>query len=356
GLEFSLANAFDFAANPITGGLGVTGLATAPLGGSTWTTLGSPGALAGWAWETPANGGFDGLGAGSSLRLGPNSIEGDQIGLVGEEVRLRAPLPAASTIPAIAGDAFLAAAGSSVGQTITARSGGSALTLRIVASAAEFPTLDPATPFVLVDGPTLADRRYLEDGSTSPNGDWWLRTTRGADRQVAATLAAPPFHSQAVVSRAGVSASLASDPVGLGTLGALLLGSLAAAAFAVLGFLVGASVSVRERVGEFALLRALGLSGPQLAAWLTAEQAFLLGVGLLAGTGVGVLLAWLILPATLLSASGAPVVPAPTVVIPWALIGLAYLGAAILLILTIVLVGRPVPGRRVAQSLRAAGE
>lgn len=354
GLDFSLAGGFPFAANPITGGLGVTGLAAATASGSTWTTFGEAAALDRWAWEAPTDGGFDGLGMGSSLSLGPESIQ--LLGPVGEDVRLRAPLSAAATIPAIASQAFLAATGSTVGQTITARSGGTALTLRIAASAVEFPTLDPATPFVIVDGPTLADLRYLEDGSTSAGADWWLSTSPGADQRVAATLAAPPFHSQTVLSRGGVAASLAGDPVGLGTLGALLLGSLAAAAFAVLGFLVGASVSVRERAAEFALLRALGLSGPQLAAWLTAEQAFLLGVGLLAGTGVGVLLAWLILPATLLSASGAPVVPPPTVVLPWALIGLAYLGAILLLAVTSLLVGRPVPRRGIAGVLRAAGE
>jgi ABC-type antimicrobial peptide transport system permease subunit len=159
-----------------------------------------------------------------------------------------------------------------------------------------------------------------------------------------------------VTDRTAVLAGLEQDPVGLGTLGALLLGSLAAAAFAVVGFLVGSSVAANERVGEFALLRALGLSQGQLSRWLAAEAAFLLALGVVAGTAIGLLLGWLIVPSTLLSPTGSPLVPTPELQIPWSLVALAYAGAVLLLLATIVVVGRPLPGRRVATVLRAAEE
>ena len=50
-------------------------------------------------------------------------------------------------------------------------------------------------------------------------------------------------------------------------------------AFAAIGFLVSATISTNERRGEFALLRALGLSDRQLTLWLALENTFLLAAG-----------------------------------------------------------------------------
>ena len=69
--------------------------------------------------------------------------------------------------------------------------------------------------------------------------------------------------------------ALATDPVALGIIGVLGIGVVAAGLFAVVGFIVSAAVSARERVTEFALLRALGLSSSQLSGWLSLENATL---------------------------------------------------------------------------------
>jgi ABC-type antimicrobial peptide transport system permease subunit len=105
--------------------------------------------------------------------------------------------------------------------------------------------------------------------------------------------------------------------VALGLIGVLGLGSLAAIAFAAIGFLVSSTVSTTERLGEFALLRALGLSTRQLGLWLSVESVFLLVVGLFAGWLLGLGLAWLVLPFATLTQTGAAPVPAPEVVVPW---------------------------------------
>jgi ABC-type antimicrobial peptide transport system permease subunit len=173
---------------------------------------------------------------------------------------------------------------------------------------------------------------------------------------VAATLAAPPFESESVVDRAALLRSLSGDPVSLGIIGALGLGAVAAMVFAGIGFLVSATVSVSERVGEFALLRALGLSGRQLAVWLSLESAFLLFIGLLAGSALGVLLAWLVLPFATLTQTGAPPVPQPTVVVPWQAVVPAWILAVVLLVVTIVIVRRQLPAVRISGVLRARDE
>ena len=180
--------------------------------------------------------------------------------------------------------------------------------------------------------------------------------TPGSAPAVAAALRVAPYSAATVVDRSAVLSSLQSDPIGLGTLGALVLGSIAAAAFAILGFLVGASVSTNERLGEFALLRALGLSGRQLTGWLAAEQAFLLAVGLIGGIAIGLVLAILIVPETLIGPNGTTVVPVPRVVVPWLVLGAVAAAAVVLLAATVLFVGRPLPGRRIAAILRAADD
>ncbi len=355
GLEFTLENPFSFFANPITGTLEVTGLDASPAaaGGSVaWTALPLDPAAA-WQWEEGnSTGGMETIATGPAAVTLPDSSSFASLSEV--PLRFAPPGPGEAALPAIAGDQLLAVTGSDVGQALKARSGGVAATLQIIGRTAEFPTLQPSGPFAIVDGPTLALERYLTGGALPSPSEWWLATEPGESGAVAATLRGPSFGSQAILDRAAVLAGLENDPVGLGTLGALLLGSLASAVFAIVGFLVGASVSTRERLPEFAVLRALGLSRRQLAGWLAVEHAFLLGVGVVAGTAIGLGLAWLLVPATLLGSNGEPVVPVPVLLVPWPLIALAYAVALGLLGTTVGLTGRPVPGHSVATILRAA--
>jgi hypothetical protein len=362
GLEFALTNALGEFASPIEGSITVDAIeASAEPGSGTAGTSSptgfaaiGPGLINGWRWqEADQSNTLTSIGTGQSATLSRAS----QFASHGDvDVRVVPKPPEDESIPTIAGDQLLAVAGSEVGQTIHASVGGTAVDLRVTSHDPEFPTIDPTTPFAIVDAPTLGLVTYLDGNGFAGTSEWWLQTDPGASTAVAAAVAASTLQSRSIVDRAQVVASLDSDPVGLGTLGALLLGSIAATAFAVVGFLVGASVATRERLGEFALLRALGLAPRQLWRWLAAENAFLLAVGVLAGTGIGLLLAWLIVPATLLGASGEPVVPAPTLQIPWPLIGLVYAAAMALLVATVLFVGRPLPNRSVAAILRAAEE
>jgi len=114
---------------------------------------------------------------------------------------------------------------------------------------------------------------------------------------------------------------------------------VAALIVAAIGFIVSAVVSTRERLGEFALLRAMGLSPAQLSAWLTFENAFLLAAGVLAGTGLGLLLSWLVLPFVTLTQDARIVVPPLLVEIPWAAIGAVYAVAVVALVVAVVVIG-----------------
>jgi FtsX-like permease family protein len=258
------------------------------------------------------------------------------------------------TVSVIASDRFLELTAASVGDTVPGRLRGAVLNLRLVGRVSAFPTLDPSKPFVVLDGPTLALAHYAAAGSLAEPGEWWLSST---DPDATAAAAAAIGDTQwAVTSRTGLQRDLLGDPLALGVIGLLGLGSLAAMVFAAIGFIVNATVSTAEREGELALLRALGLSGGQLSTWLSAEHGFLLVAGLGGGVALGVLLAWLVLPFSTLTTTGEPAVPTPVVIVP--IDGLApVVGLALLVfVVTLLVLRRQLLRLRIGGALRARDE
>ena len=167
-----------------------------------------------------------------------------------------------------------------------------------------------------------------------------------------ASLSGGPYSVASVVSRAQLESAMQADPIALGVIGALDLGSIAAIALASIGFLVTVAFLARERLGELALLRALGESTRAVVAMLALEEAFLLAYGLLAGAALGLLLGWLAIPFTAVTSTGAAALPPPAVVVPWPtilLIGLpiaAVLAAGALALIRIAAAGAIAPALR----------
>ena len=80
---------------------------------------------------------------------------------------------------------------------------------------------------------------------------------------------------------------------------------------------MSAAVSARERLAEFALLRALGLSPGQLSTWLSLENGILVAISLVGGTLLGLLMAWVALPYITVTQDASAAVPPVLVAIPW---------------------------------------
>lgn len=207
----------------------------------------------------------------------------------------------------------------------------------IVATVEMFPTINPSTgEAVLIDLPTFQMMAY-ESGRQIPQADeHWIRTGDRASSEVTEALLAAPYESFRVVDRAGVADDRKTDPVALGTMGSMALGFISAAVFAAVGFAVSATVSARERVTEFALLRALGLSNRQLGLWLTLEQGVLVATSLALGTLIGLLLSWLILPLVSVTQAGEIPIPAVTVSHPWTTIMWLELAVVSALVITVI--------------------
>jgi hypothetical protein len=260
-------------------------------------------------------------------------------------------------LPVLVNPAFLARSGATVGEGVAAAVYGIPFRLAIIGSIEAFPPLGPGTPFVLAEARSLAVARFAAGASLGDADEWWLATAPGADpAPITAALGAAPVRATGIVDRAALLADLSGNPLGLGVIGILGLGSIASLLFAAIGFLVTATVSTSERLGEFALLKALGLPPRGLVTWLAAENVALLGVGLTAGTGLGLVLAWLALPFATMTASGQPPVPAPVVVVPFDAIAPVLVLAVLLVAASLVLVRRQLPAARTSAVLRARDE
>jgi hypothetical protein len=252
-------------------------------------------------------------------------------------------LPAAiasldEAVPVIANRAFLAATASAPGDTIAASVDGAVERLSITGVVDAFPTTDPERPLLILDEPTLGLLSLQATSNARVADEWWMAATDGRSEALAAALHDNPFDSARVVSLLDRARNLGTDPVALGTIGALAIGFFATLLFAIVGLTVSAAVSAHERRTEFALLRALGLSGRQLSRWLWLENGSLVLVSLLAGTVLGLLISWIALPFVTVTQRATTPVPSVIVDVPWVrILGLdaasaLALGAAVLVI------------------------
>jgi putative ABC transport system permease protein len=183
--------------------------------------------------------------------------------------------------------------------------------LTIVGGFDLFPTWYPN------DGPIFVgnlDEMYLLAGTEYPH-EVWLKTMKNVDaegiiyaiRGYSITLDLTADQSRLVdnglntLVQGWSSAGLdilaeQSRPERQGLFGLLSVGFIASALLTVLGFMLYALFSFRRRFIEMGMLRAIGLSIKQMTAFLAAELASLILVGIIAGTIVGVFASKLFVP------------------------------------------------------------
>ncbi|MEA2621932.1 MAG: hypothetical protein QOH61_842 [Chloroflexota bacterium] len=340
----------------VAGTVDVRGVSVNPSAtGGDWSSVAfDPGGPA-WGWTLTTSGFSEsyrppGDAPGRIVIADAVPLFGATFGGPSPQYRLRSEPELPAEVPAIVSQGFLDGTGTQVGEAVPVRARALALNLRIIGSTTIFPPLDPAVPFVIVDGLTLTESAFAQVGAVTPPREWWLQTDPGT---AAGTFRDAPFSATQVTSRAELIRSLTSDPVPIGLVGALGLGAIAALAVAALGFLMSSTASAAERTGEFALLRALGLPARSVSGWLMLENVVLLGFGALLGLGLGLLLAWLVLPFVTLTQSGEAPAAATAVVVPWTALIPVVLVCVGLLIVAAAVLTRQVPAGRLTGVLRA---
>ena len=125
----------------------------------------------------------------------------------------------------------------------------------------------------------------------------WLKTAPGTNS--ASLVKSINDLGVAVVTTQDARADLEtafSAPQRQGVLGLLSVGFLAALLITVIGFLLSALFSFRERFIQLGILRAVGLTVRQMGAFLGSEQLGLILIGLAGGTGITLLTALAFIP------------------------------------------------------------
>jgi hypothetical protein len=247
---------------------------------------------------------------------------------------IRAPGVRASSaepLPALVNPQFLALSGAELGDPVTVGEAfGAARTFSGRAQVTGFPTLDPDAALAVVDLALLSAADYATNRAASP-AELWLAAPDADPRVLRRSVEELPVRVQLAVIAAEDIGRRLTDPLSVGTAGALVLGTVAALLFAAIGFLVNAAVAARERTIELGLLQALGASRRQLVGAMALEGAFLLVISICLGICVGIALALIALPtATLTELGGRPIPPAVPVWPLEPLVVLAALAASLL--------------------------
>ncbi len=208
-----------------------------------------------------------------------------------------------------------------------------------------FPTAYPT------DGPIfVANLDYLFEqlGGLYPY-DVWLRLAPDADpAQVVAGVRALGVQVITGQDARGLIAAEQARPARQGVLGILSAGFLAAAGLTVLGFLLYAVTSFRQRFIELGTLRALGLSIGQMAAFLTLEQAAIVFGGGAVGTALGLVASRLFIPFLQLG----PQVPPFIVRIAWEELSGVYAVFGIMFLIAVAVLGVLLARMRVFEAVK----
>jgi hypothetical protein len=262
------------------------------------------------------------------------------------------PLPA-GPVPVLATPQALAALHARVGDQTRLSIGGADVTVRPVRTVGAVPgTAEPSA--LLIDLPSLAATLFHQYGVVNSPGEWWLSTRPG--EAAAAASAARQVNGVEVFDRRAAAEESRYDPYGVGARAALFGAALGAIVLAAMGIAVDVRATARRRATELAVLHTLGAGPRLLARSLVAEQAFLAGMGVLVGAGIGIGVAATMAPLVILTPAAERPVPAPLLQIAWWPVATTAAGLLLLALALSGLVARVVKRRFAAAQLRIGDE
>ena len=248
---------------------------------------------------------------------------------------------------------FLAQRGLTVGDplrlTVGAAGDYAEAEFTIVGSLGLFPTLYPQ------DGPIFVanlDHIHSALGGTYPY-DVWLATDAAADSE--AIVEGVRDLGLVVVTARDARQTIATEqtrPERQGLFGLLSVGFIAAAMLTVIGFLVYAVVSFQRRFIELGMLRAIGLSTRQMAAYLAGELAALILTGVTLGAALGVWASTLFIPYFQVGDDKTALVPPFVVQVAWEQLGIILVIFGAMFVVAVVVLAVLLTRMRVFEAVK----
>ena len=255
-------------------------------------------------------------------------------------------------LPVVLDRAAATASGVIVDESLSLTINGLSYTGVVTEIVEAFPGTDPTVGVLVADFQSLQTDRATRSGFLLAPTEWWLSSSDRATTTTAlqdAPALAPDLVASSTVSR-GLRA------LGATTLGALLAGFAAALAFAAVGFTVNLVIGSRERLSEFSVLRAIGLSRRQIMGMLLIEQTFLVGLGLVIGLLIGVGVSALVVPLVVISPTAEATIPSVLLEVPWDVLAVSAAGAALLFGAIVVVAANRLQRAGLGGSLRLGEE
>ena len=221
----------------------------------------------------------------------------------------------AGAIPVLAPSQMLNGLGLEIGKTIQVEVDRIGITALIVGVADHFPTLYPEQgDFVVLDrDPLVTALAAGKDQRPWPNEIWVRATSTGSAAAVASMKMAPGVVQ--VYDRRRLESASSNSPQQLELTSNLLLGFVAAIGLGLLAFALHFLVVARTRMSDYAVLEANGMAESLLRRSLVIEQLVLLGFCALCGALLGLVMAYVLLPALQLGTSPIDNVPQTLVTI-----------------------------------------
>lgn len=256
-----------------------------------------------------------------------------------QTVILLPPTPS-RPLPVLLANQTMSALGVSIGQAFPLHMDTVDVQLVPVGSFDEFPTHYPQQEDLIVAPMSSLLSRLGNQGATSPwPNEMWLSFPPGDTAAVNAKVSADAtLLNSSLLTDA--ETFVLNDPLRVGLDDELGLGFIVALAVVVIGFGLHFLAAARNRATQFAIMRANGIPQSTLRRSLVAEQVVVLTSGLVAGTAIGLALAWAVLPIFHLGTLPQDLVPPSVLHLdPPTLIGVVVGTAAVALIM-----GRAVAG------------
>ena len=241
-------------------------------------------------------------------------------------------------LPVLASSGFMRSSGLRVGDVTQIFVNSLFMQARIVGSFGLFPTMGDtrSEPALITNGSMLA--AMLNGNPRGPllyPSESWFDT----DAQGLATIRsqmAPGVLAGQVIAVDDIEAEQQSDPlVAAGWEGILFISFAAILLLSAIGFLIYSYLTAQRRTLEFAVLRTMGFSKKQIAGVVAFEQFFVIGLGMAAGTLMGMRLGSLMIRYMGLTETGDQVLPPLQLQINWLTLGTAWLVLAAVFAVTI---------------------
>lgn len=235
----------------------------------------------------------------------------------------------------LASGSFMQANGLELGDWVTFNIGGQPVEAYIVAAIDYWPTLDPRRGSLFV-----LNLEHIQEQTMMEPYDVWLALEPGAQmQQIVNALADEGIYVVQIDDARRELIEARRDPLRMGFFGILTIGFIVAGVATVTGFFLFHFLSMRNRTLQFGVLRAMGLSLPQLLFALVLEGGLTVGAGLGLGSLLGIGSAHFFLPFLQINPEMADSVPPFTVVIDTADILRIYVVLGVMLFLGVLALG-----------------